>query len=239
MRKILIMIIIILTMSGTSHSAKPGYRPDEFTSMIALKTTDVAKVERMLKAGYEWEANENLFMTLASNHHRGIMTILVREGRKRGENILDEWGNYTIQQAIIWRNPVVISELIDLGVNPDAEYVSPYPGTKPAKLLEYIEFLYSEYYKDFPDERERIREFYEHLYRAINSTGSDSYAVIKGDKVNLRVKPSLKARVIDQLNTGDRGDRVIFIDSNEEWYHVRTSSGYEGWVYADYAELTE
>ena len=52
--------------------------------------------------------------------------------------------------------------------------------------------------------------------------------------MNLRIKPSLKARVIDQLNTGDR---VIFLDSNEEWYHVRTSSGYEGWVYADYAEL--
>ncbi|MBR0069279.1 MAG: SH3 domain-containing protein [Synergistaceae bacterium] len=230
MRKILITMIIILTLSGTSHSAKPGYRPDEFTSMIALKTTDAAKVERMLKAGYEWEASGKLFDTVASNHHRGIITILVREGRKRGENILNEWGNYTIQQAIIWRNPVIISELIDLGVNPDSEYVNPYPGTKPAKLFEYIEFLYSEYYKDFPDERERIREFYEYL----NSASPNTYAVIKGDKVNLRVKPSLKARVIDQLNTGDR---VIFIDSNEAWYHVRTSSGYEGWVYADYAEL--
>ena len=230
MRKILITIIIILTMSGTSHSAKPGYRPDEFTSMIALKTTDAAKVERMLKAGYEWEASGKLFDTVASNHNRGIMTILVRESRKRGENVINEWGNYTIQQAIIWRNPVIISELIDLGVNPDAEYVNPYPGTKSAKLFEYIEFLYSEYYKDFPDERERIREFYEYL----NSASPNTYAVIKGDKVNLRVKPSLKARVLDQLNTGDR---VIFIDSNEEWYHVRTSSGNEGWVYADYAEL--
>ena len=232
MRKIFITMIIIFTMSGTSHSAKPGYRPDEFTSMIALKTTDAAKVERMLKAGYEWEANEKLFDTVASNHHRGIITILVREGRKRGENILNEWGNYTIQQAIIWRNPVIISELIDLGVNPDDEYVNPYPGTKPAKLFEYIEFLYSEYYKDFPDERERIREFYEYL----KSASPNTYAVIKGDKVNLRIKPSLKARVLDQLNTEDR---VIFIDSNEEWYHVRTSSGNEGWVYADYAELVD
>ncbi len=74
MRKILITVIIILAMSDTSYSAKPGYRPEEFTSMIALKTTDAAKVEQMLKAGYEWEANEKLFMTIAGNPTKIFLT---------------------------------------------------------------------------------------------------------------------------------------------------------------------
>ena len=73
-----------------------------------------------------------------------------------------------------------------------------------------------------------------------------SFLVSTGDSVNIRETPSLNAKVIGQLN---KGDRVEFLDrspveNSDTWTHddyirkywiqIKTSSNIDGWVYCDY-----
>ena len=61
---------------------------------------------------------------------------------------------------------------------------------------------------------------------------------INGNKVNVRRQPSTKAPVVKQLNAGHPVDVLESRDTDSgRWYHVKTASGTEGWVFKDYVNI--
>lgn len=61
-------------------------------------------------------------------------------------------------------------------------------------------------------------------------TGSSGAAVIVlVDGLNLREQPSTSARVIKRLQAGQR---LLFVEEGNGWYHVRDVDGSDGWVAA-------
>lgn len=62
---------------------------------------------------------------------------------------------------------------------------------------------------------------------------SDKDAYINATNVNLRKGPTTSDKVIATLNTGDLLTLIKTAPENN-WYHVKTSQGIEGYVYADY-----
>lgn len=55
--------------------------------------------------------------------------------------------------------------------------------------------------------------------------------IIDGDDVNVREGPGKNYGVICQV---DKGEKVEILESAPEWYHIKTSSGVNGWVYSTY-----
>ncbi len=62
---------------------------------------------------------------------------------------------------------------------------------------------------------------------------SDKDAYINATDVNLRSGPSTSDKVITTLNVGDLLT-LIKTEPEDNWYHVKTQDGKEGYVYADY-----
>jgi len=66
-----------------------------------------------------------------------------------------------------------------------------------------------------------------------SSSSSNANGTIKGDKVNIRTRPSTSAKVVKQLNTGHP---VNIIEKKGDWVHIKTASGTEGWVFGKYVK---
>lgn len=68
-----------------------------------------------------------------------------------------------------------------------------------------------------------------------NNPSSFANAVVTGDKVNVRSKPSTSAKVVAQLNKG----HLVLVTKNTKakdgyWYFIETASGTQGWVFGKY-----
>ena len=68
------------------------------------------------------------------------------------------------------------------------------------------------------------------------SAAGTTYGVIRIDGVNFRVSPASNAKLIRGLK---RGDRVVVLDKQGQWYKVKDNKGKTGWVTAssDYVAL--
>lgn len=69
----------------------------------------------------------------------------------------------------------------------------------------------------------------------------DRVAVLRGDGINVRSRPSMTARK-ERDSYGMRGDRVVVLESSNGddvyvWHQVRFPSQVEGWVRGDYVAL--
>ena len=62
---------------------------------------------------------------------------------------------------------------------------------------------------------------------------------IRGNKVNLRVEPDRRAKILTQLNNGVPVVAEATWDdwtSNEAWYYVKTDNSIKGWVFSKYIQ---
>lgn len=71
-----------------------------------------------------------------------------------------------------------------------------------------------------------------------NSEPVNAKGTINGNKVNVRKRPTTKANVVKQLNAGHPVDVLESSEAeNGLWYHIRTASGTEGWVFEDFLQI--
>ena len=83
-----------------------------------------------------------------------------------------------------------------------------------------------------------VSSFWDSLWNSGKDEVKASKGSVNADKVNIRTKPTTKSKVVKQLNTGHP---VEIIESSKQsgeiWYHIRTASGTEGWVFGKYIKL--
>ena len=74
-----------------------------------------------------------------------------------------------------------------------------------------------------------------------NTSSNPIFALIKGTEVNFRVKPNLSAKVLGQVNNGDRVELLdieyTLIDKYPYWYKIKTSENIIGYVYYKFVKL--
>jgi len=70
---------------------------------------------------------------------------------------------------------------------------------------------------------------------AMVSANEPLSGVVAGNGVNLREKPSMQAKVLDQI---DRFTKVTVKARNGQWYNVVLPNGEEGWVFYQYVRLS-
>ncbi|MBR0315410.1 MAG: SH3 domain-containing protein [Synergistaceae bacterium] len=80
-----------------------------------------------------------------------------------------------------------------------------------------------------------VSSFWDSLWNSDKNEVKASKGSVNADKVNIRTKPTTKSKVVKQLNAGHP---VEIIESSKQsgeiWYHIRTASGTEGWVFGKY-----
>ena len=75
----------------------------------------------------------------------------------------------------------------------------------------------------------------------INTSSNSIFALIKGTEVNFRLKPDLNAKVLGQVNSGDRVEvldiEFTLLDKYPYWYKIKTSKNLIGYAYYEFVHL--
>lgn len=151
--------------------------------------------------------------------------------QKKSEiDVLSQYGNRTLTQGVFYHNTTVVGELLELGVDPGNSALNNKPIIEYAREMAF----------GAADHRAEYRLIYDMMLNAAHSKSqpkaNSSFTAngsITGNKVNVRRKPNIKSKVVKQLNAGHP---VSITGQNGDWYHIRTASGTEGWVFSDYVE---
>lgn len=71
--------------------------------------------------------------------------------------------------------------------------------------------------------------------KAEDTSASDTDAYISGNDVNFRAEPSISSEILACLAYGTKLT-LIEKEASDNWYHVKTENGTEGYVHADYVK---